>query len=399
MIYKYKAITKNGEVIEGYFEGQNKTDVLNMIKSNNYLPVSVERDIESDAQVKLFSPKVKKKDLAIFCRQFYTMIDAGVGIFKSLEILETQTRNKLLKEALVLIHEDVQKGFSLSGAMKKHAKVFPPILINMVEAGELSGTLDSILERMALHYEKEYKLENKIKSALIYPMALIVVTISVVIFMLVAVLPTFIDMFDGSGVDLPWPTKFLLNINNFINVYWYILVGIIVGLLFFVLIYARTEEGRKGIDKLKISIPGIRITNIKIITARFTRTLSTLMASGIPLIQALETIGRVIDNRIIEDKLKEGIVGIKKGVSLSRTVKDIDIFPPMVDSMIKIGEESGALDDMLYKTADFYDEEVEVSLQRMTTLIEPILLVVMAIIIGFVVVAMALPMFEMTETI
>ncbi len=399
MIFKYKAVTKNGEPIEGFFEANEESDVLSMLKGNNYLPISVERDVGADAQISLFSSKVKKKDLAVFCRQFYTMVDAGIGIVKCFDILEAQAESKALKNALATVYEDVQKGFTISEAMKKHQKVFPPILINMIEAGEVSGNLDTILERMAKHFEQENKLENKIKSALIYPIVLIVVTIAVIIFMLVAVLPTFIGMFDGSGVALPWPTQFILDVSSWLQNYWYIFgSGIIIifgGLLYF----GSRVEGRRFIDGLKIKIPGIRVTNVKIITSRFTRTLSTLLSSGIPLLQALEVVGRVLNNIAVQDKLINSMDGIRQGVSLSRAVRTIEIFPPMVDSMIKVGEESGALDDILSKTADFYDDEVETSLQRMTTLIEPILLVGMAVVIGFIVIAMALPMFDMVNTI
>lgn len=399
MIYKYKAVSQEGQAIEGFYEAREESEVLNMLRGNGYLPISIEKDTEAQSQISLFSPKVKKKDLAIFCRQFYTMINSGIGIVKSFEILESQTRNRTLKKAIGSIYEDVQKGFTISQAMKKHEKVFPGILINMIEAGEVSGTLDTILERMAIHFEKENKLENKIKSAMIYPMALIIISIVVIIFMLVAVLPTFVGMFTDSGVDLPWPTQFILDLSQWLQSYWYILIGL--GLLSVVIFYyyKNTPEGGKTIDNLKIKIPGIRTTNIKIITSRFTRTLSTLMSSGIPLLEALDTVGKVLNNNMVQDRLMEGIEGISKGVSLSKAIKDIGIFPPMVDSMIKVGEESGSLDEILYRTADFYDEEVEMSLQRVTTLIEPILLVLMALVIGFIVVAMAMPMFDMVNTI
>ena len=399
MIFKYKAITKTGEPIEGFFEASQESDVLSMLKGNNYLPISVERDVGADAQISLFASKVKKKDLAVFCRQFYTMVDAGIGIVECFDILENQTRNKTLKKALGAVYEDVQKGFTISEAMKKHTKIFPTILINMIEAGEVSGTLDTILERMANHFEQENKLENKIKSSLIYPISLIVVSVAVVIFMLVAVLPTFVGMFEGSGVALPWPTQFILDLSHWLQKYWYIFISIIVIIVGGFLYFRSTIEGRKFLDGLKIKIPGIRVTNAKIITSRFTRTLSTLMASGIPLLQSLEVVGKVLNNTVVQDRLIDSMDSIRRGAALSRAVKAMEIFPPMVDSMVKIGEESGALDDILAKTADFYDEEVEMSLQRMTTLIEPILLVGMAIVIGFIVVAMAMPMFDMVNTI
>ncbi|WP_312667303.1 type II secretion system F family protein [Tissierella praeacuta] len=399
MIYKYKAVSQNGEVIEGFFEGNEESDVLAMLKGNNYLPVSVEKDISSEKKIDIFSKKIKKKDLAVFCRQFYTMLDAGIGIVKCIDILEKQSENKNLKKALGTLHENVQKGFTLSEGMKKHSTVFPSLLINMVEAGEVSGNLDIIMERMAVHFEKENKLENKIKSALIYPVVLAVVSIAVVIFLLVAVMPTFIGMFESSGQALPKPTQILLNISNWLTEYWYIFIPIVLALIVGFVLFKQTPTGINFVDTLKIKIPVIKDTNVKIITARFARTLSTLMSSGIPLLQSIEIVSRVVGNKIVHDRLEIASEDIRKGISLSRAINEVGIFPPMVDSMIKIGEESGSLDDILYKTADFYDEEVEVALQRMTSLMEPVMLVIMALIIGFIVIAMAMPMFDMVNTI
>lgn len=399
MIYKYKAITNEGKTIEGVFEANSRAEVVSMIKERNHLPVEVDIDAGAEAQINLFNPKVKKKDLAVFCRQFYTMIDAGLGIVKCLDILVMQTENKTLKKALGAVYEDVQKGFSISGAMKKHPKAFPNLLINMIEAGEVSGNLDDILERMAEHFEKENKLENKIKSAMIYPMVLIVVSITVVIFMLVKILPTFVAMFDGSGSELPWATQFVMGLSDWLRDYWYIaggMVGAIVGLFAY---FKSTDEGRKLIDSTKLKIPIVKTTTAKIVTSRFTRTLSTLMASGIPLITSLEVVGRVVNNALVQERLEAGIENVRKGAPLSRAVRDVGIFPPMVDSMINIGEESGSLDDILQKTADFYDAEVEESLARLTTMIEPLLIVGMAVVIGFIVVAMAMPMFDVVNTI
>ena len=399
MIYKYKAISQTGETIEGFFEGEKEDDVLIMLKANRYTPISIEKDIEAEAKVDLFAKQVKKKDLAIFCRQFYTMINAGIGITACLAILEKQSENKTLMKALSMVHEDVQKGFTLSESMRKHKKIFPLLLINMVQAGEVSGNLDTIMERMAVHFEKENKLENKIKSAMIYPMILGVVSLSVVIFLLTAVMPTFIGMFESSGQALPLPTQILMNISQKLTEFWYIfLAGVIITVSGFIF-YKRTPAGQTTLDSIKLKIPIIKDTNVKIITSRFTRTLSTLMSSGIPLLESIEVVGRIVGNKVVENRLEQSIEDIRKGATLSRAVSDVKIFPPMLDSMIKVGEESGALDDILYKTADFYDDEVEVALQRLTTLMEPVMLVVMAVLIGFIVIAMALPMFDMVNTI
>ena len=400
MIYKYKAVSQDtGQIVEGFFEGEEESDVLAMIKGNNYVPIFIEKDIELDGKIDLFSKKVKKKDLAVFCRQFYTMLDAGIGIIKCLEILEKQSENKTLVKSLGGIYEDVQKGFTLSESMRKHKKIFPPLLINMVQAGEVSGNLDTIMERMAVHFEKENKLEQKIKSAMIYPIILSIVSIAVVIFLLVAVMPTFIGMFESSGEVLPVPTQILLNISNWLTEFWYLFLGVVILSITGFMLYKETPSGKTTLDNIKLKIPVVKDTNVKIITSRFTRTLSTLMSSGIPLLESIEVVGRVVGNKVVENKLEKSIEDIRKGVTLSRAVNEMKLFPPMVDSMIKVGEESGALDDILYKTADFYDDEVEVALQRMTTLMEPMMLVIMAIIIGFIVIAMTMPMFDMVNTI
>jgi type IV pilus assembly protein PilC len=399
MKYKYKAMTKSGQAVEGIFDANSEAEVVAMIKGNNYMPVKVERDVGSEAQLELFASKVKKKDLAIFCRQFFTMIDSGLGIVKCLDILELQTENKTLKKAVGTVQEDVQKGLTLSEGMEKHPRIFPSILISMVEAGEVSGNLDAILERMAVHFEKENKIENKVKSAMIYPAALMFVSIAVVIFMLTFVMPTFTGMFTSSGTELPGPTKALLAISDSLRNYWYLYFGGIALLSFGAGAYLRTDEGRKNFDMLKLRFPVVKGTTAKVVTSRFTRTLSTLMDSGIPLIKSMEVVSRVVNNKVIEVRLLDSIEQVRKGVPLSKSVKDVGVFPPMVDSMIKIGEESGSLDEILLKTADFYDEEVEVALTKLTSLLEPIMIVGMALVIGFIVIAMYLPMFDMMQTI
>ena len=396
--YKYKAVSESGQTIEGYYEAQSEAEVISMLKNNNYFPISVEEEIGTDISRDLFVKKITKKDMAVFCRQFYTMLNAGIGVVQCLDILEKQTENRTLRKSIGIVFEDVQKGMTLSEAMRRHEKVFPTLLINMVEAGEVSGNLDVIMERMAIHFEKEFNIENKVKNALIYPITLSIVAIAVVAFLLTSVMPTFISMFESSDSLLPGPTRALLAFSNWLTHYWYLFIGIIIILIFGIMAIGKSEEGRRFFDNLKIKIPGIKNMNIKIITSRFTRTLSTLLSSGIPLLQALDVVSRVVGNNVVEDQIQLAQEDIRKGVPMSRTVRDMKIFPPMVDSMISIGEESGALDDILYKTADFYDEEVEASMEKMTTLLEPILIVFMAVVIGFIVIAMVMPMFDMINT-
>ncbi|MFA9423631.1 MAG: type II secretion system F family protein [Sedimentibacter sp.] len=399
MRYKYKSISSNGRESEGLYVGDNESGLISMLREKKELVVSIERDIQSEAQIEIFKKKVKKKDLALFCRQFYTMISAGLGIVPCLEILVSQTQNKTFKNAIADTYEDVQKGLTLSESMKLHTAVFPTILISMVEAGEVSGNIDTIMLRMAEHFEKENKLENKVKSALVYPAVLAVVMVCVVVFMLVFILPVFVGMFEGSDVALPGPTQFLINLSESIQTYWYIYAGVVAAIVLGLSAYKKTEEGIEFFDTLKLRLPVVKGTTTMIVTSRFTRTLSTLLSSGIPLLQAMEVVTRVVGNSVIEKRLLIGIGNIRKGVSLSKTVKDVGIFPQMVESMIRIGEESGSLDDMLYKTADFYDEEVETSLQKLTSMLEPIMIVVMGAVIGFIAIAMYMPMFDMMKTV
>lgn len=399
MKYKYVAVTDTGFKVTGSVEANSEADVVNMLRGNQYFPISVERDISAEAGIELFAPKVTKKDLAVFCKQFHTMLDAGLSIVRCLDVLAAQTENKTLKKAISLVADNVQKGMTLSEAMALQPKVFPKILVNMVEAGEVSGDLDAILEKMAVHFEKENKIESKVKSSTVYPIALLVVTICVVVFMIVFVLPTFISMFEGSGTELPGATQLLINLSNSMRSKWYVYLGVVAAVVLGVKAFTSSERGRRTFDFIKLKLPVISTTTVKVVTSRFTRTLSTLISSGIPLLRSMEVVSKVVDNSVVEQRIKDSIEDIRRGIPLSRAVKEVGLFPPMVDSMIRIGEESGALDDILLKTADFYDEEVEVALTRMTTLIEPIMIVFMALIIGFIVIAMYMPMFEVITTI
>ncbi|NLJ78141.1 MAG: type II secretion system F family protein, partial [Tissierellia bacterium] len=332
------------------------------------------------------------------CRQFYTMLNAGIGVINCLQILETQTENRTFKDTISSVYEDVQKGMTLSESMNRYDKVFPALLTNMVEVGETSGTLDIIMERMAVHYEKENKIENKVKSAFIYPAVLGAVSIAVVIFLLIVVMPSFIGMFGSSDAVLPMPTMILLAMSNWLKDYWYLFIGIIFGIIIAIKIFGTTPNGRMLYDSIKLRIPIFDRMNINIITSRFTRTMSTLLSSGISLLRAMDVVSKILGNEVVSKRLDTAKEDIRKGIPMSRAIEAMAIFPPMVSSMISIGEESGAIDDILNKTADFYDEEVDTSIQRMTTLLEPMLIVVMAIMIGFIVISIAIPMFDMVST-
>jgi len=399
MQFKYRAVTENGQIVEGLQDAKDEKELVSMLKGSSYMPISVEQTANSGGSTVITFEKIKKKDMAVFCRQFHTMLNAGVSVVKSLDILERQTENKLLKKAINSVYENVQKGMTLSEALKENPKVFPSILINMVEAGEVSGSLDTIMERMSVHFEKEFKIENKIKGAMIYPIVLACIATAVVVFMMVAVMPTFVGMFESSGVELPAPTRALLAISHSIRYQWYMYILIALGLFFGIRYFGKSEYGGMLFDTWKLRLPIIRNTNIKVATSKFNRTLSTILSSGIPLIQGIDLVSKVLDNRHIEKKLEDAKEKVRKGVPLSITIREARIFPPMVDAMIKIGEESGDLDGILNKTADFYDEEVDVAITKMTEMMQPLMIVVMALIVGFIVISIALPMFDMVTLV
>ena len=398
MVFKYKVATENGEVIEGIYEADSAEVVSEMLKSKNYYVISLQKTRSIKLET-AFKPKVKTKDIAVFCRQFHAMLKAGINLVTCLDIMRTQLTNKTLKEADGDMYEDIQKGLNLSAAMMKHSDVFPSLLISMIEAGEVSGNLDEMMERMAEFYEKESSLERKIKGAMVYPIILMVVTVVVVIFLITNVMPTFITVFEDSDTPLPAPTQLLLKLSDSLTSYWYIYIAVIVLLILFIRSWGKTDKGRIFIDNLKLKIPVFGPTNVQIITSRFTRTFATLLSSGISLVQAFDAVIRIVGNKVVEERLVEAKDKVVKGTPLSLAIKATGIFPPMLDSMLRVGEESGALDDALQRTADYYDDEVDYAVEKMTTAFEPILIVFMGVVVGFVVIAMMIPMFEMISTV
>lgn len=395
--YIYKARDIDGNLITGTLELDTLSSCVDSLKQKNYYILDVKEKVEKKDIFESInsSRKVKVKDIAVFCRQFSVLINAGIPIVTSLATMAEQVENKKLKKALSDVYEDVQKGKSLSESMRKHPDVFPMLLFNMIEAGEVSGTLDNVLNEMADHFEKENNLNQKIKSALAYPMIVSIVAILVVIFLVTNVLPTFVSMFKNAGAQLPLPTLILLGLSDSISHFWYVYLGDILLLAFMITKVLKTEKGREFYDALILKIPIFGPLNIKIITSRFTRTLATLISSGIPLIEALSVVERVVGNSIVANGLKRAEEDIKRGNSLAEPLKKMNIFPPMVIQMINVGEDSGSLDSILKKTADFYDSEVDTAVSQMTTLIEPLIIVLLASVVGFIVVSIVMPMFQM----
>ena len=397
--YIYKAISNEGKRIEGIFEATDKAAVIRMLNDKESFPVSVKEKIAKDVtEIKLYS-RVKTKDIAIFCRQFYSMLNAGVPIVNCLNILRQQTEKKKLKLVLAEIYEGVNKGETFSDTLKEHPRIFPELLIYMVEAGEVSGNLDIVMERMANHFEKEYKINNKIKSATFYPIILAFIATLVVIFLLTFVMPTFVGMFQTAGVLLPLPTRILIATSDALQSYWYVFLAVLTVVVYIFKVYIRTESGRYNIDSIKLKIPIVKGLVQKVATTRFSRTLSTLVASGIPLLKALETVSGVVGNRVYSVAIMNIRSEVRDGVELATPIIRDKLFPPMLGNMIRIGEESGTLDDVLERTAIFYDEEVDVAIGQLTTILEPLMIVVMAVVIGAIVIAMILPMFDMMQLV
>lgn len=393
-MFKYRAMNSDGEKIEGNYKADSKNEVLDFISGNGYYPLLVE-EVNESADIKLkFNKKVRIKDLSIFCRQFYTMLNAGVPILTCIDILVNQVQNLKLRDATKEIQEEVEKGGILSEAMKTHSDVFPNLLINLVASGEASGNLDEIMLRMATYYEKENKINNKVKSAMIYPIILSIVAVGALIFILTFIMPTFTGIFDQTGTILPWSTKFLLGFSDLIKKSWLMLIIVIVLCTVIINIFLKTENGIYISHKLKLKLPILKKLNEMIIVSRFTRTLSTLIESGLQLVDSLEIVSKVCGNKIAEEALIEIKDKVMKGESLYSSMEESKVFPPMLYSMVKIGEETGNLDDILNKTADFYDEELDSTIQAAVAMIEPILIVVMGLAVGFIIISIMLPMFD-----
>ncbi len=398
-----KVIGKDGKLIEKEIEAESRTEVVSLIMQVGEKPVQIkpagqEKTKKSFTSIELTAKKVKAKDLSLFCRQMHTMLHAGMPLIKALGVMSEQLEHPTLKKACAEMMNGVQKGSMFSDVMKKQKKVFPTLLISMVESGEMTGSQDDVLAKMAIHYKKEDAIEKKISGAMVYPKILIFLVIAVVVIMLTKIFPTFLGLFERSSVELPWPTRFVIGLSNSLVSKWYIYLGVVVGVVVLFNIMLKSKQGRRAWDKFLLKVPVVKGQISKIATSRFTRTLSTLLTSGLPLIASLEMAGKVTGNTVVEDGINEITEDIKKGSKLSVLISRIKVFPPMLVSMMAIGEESGSLEGMLERTSDFYDDELESSLTKMVGLLEPVMIIVMGVIIGFIVIAMMWPMMSMFQT-
>ncbi|HAT4315475.1 TPA: type II secretion system F family protein [Clostridium perfringens] len=397
--FKYKAINSEGQRIEGSQSADSENQVREMLLSNQYYPLSIEKENSKSKSSFSFNRKVKLKDIAVFCRQFYVMLDSGLSIGKALNILIEQGEKPKIREALIGVNGDLKRGETLANSMRKRKDVFPNLLTSMIDAGERSGNLDIILKRMAEYYEKETKIRGKIKSAMIYPIVLGVVAIIAITFILTFVMPTFVQMFEENNVDLPTSTKMVLGTSKMLGKYGIIIFLILVTTIILLGKYLKSEEGQYKLSVINLKIPVIKKLTQKIIVSRFTRTMGIVSSSGMSLVTSLEIVASVVGNKIAEKELLKVKEKVLKGEGLGDSIMKIKIFPPMLASMVKIGEEAGSLDSILDKTADFYDDELEREIQTATALIEPAMIVLMGVIIGFLLISILTPMFKMYNSI
>ena len=395
-VYVWVAETKRGRKLKGEIDAANETIALNQLKKRNFKVRRLKpKPKDLLAGISFLKPKVTNKDIVIFTRQFSTMIDAGLPLVQGLTILAEQSENPTFKSILKEITKDVEGGSTLAEAMKKHPKVFDDLFVNLVAAGEVGGILDTILRRLSTFIEKAEKLKSQVKGALTYPAVVVGIAIIVIAVILVFVIPVFEDMFKSFGSALPAPTQLVVDMSRFLkgNIHWVILAfgGLIYGLKR----YRRTASGKKQIDTLLLKLPVFGELLKKTAVARFTRTLGTMIGSGVPILDALEIVARTAGNVVIEEIIYEVRSSIAEGQTIAEPLSENDVFPGMVIQMISVGEATGALDTMLEKIADFYDDEVDAAVAALTSMLEPLLMLFLGGAIGGLVIAMYLPIFGM----
>ena len=401
--FAYVGRTRSGAVKKGELSAKTRDEAVYQLRKQSVVVTSVEEKKRGAGGFKLsFGSGLTDKDLVVFTRQFGTMINAGLPLVQCLEILSTQSENKVLRETVGEVKIQVEAGSTFSDALRRHPKVFDDLYVNLVHAGEVGGLLDTILTRLAKYIEKAMKLKGQIKSAMIYPAAILGVAVVVIAVLMIWVIPIFAKMFNelsGGKMGLPGPTQLVIDISNMFTSYWYVMLGSIVGGVVGLKKYYATTKGRMAIDKLLLKAPVFGDLIRKASVAKFTRTLGTLLASGVPLLDGMTICAKTAGNKVIEETLINARVSISGGKTIADPLAASGVFPKMVTHMIAVGESTGALDAMLGKIADFYEDEVDQAVASLTSLLEPIMMVFLGIVIGFIVIAMYLPIFKMSDAI
>lgn len=401
--FAYVGRNRQGAVKKGELTAKTRDEAVDQLRKQQVVVTSLEEKSGKGGKLNFsIGSGLTDKDLVVFTRQFGTMINAGLPLIQCLDILSTQSENKVLRETVGDVKNSVEAGSTFSDALKKHPKVFDDLYVNMIHAGEVGGLLDTILTRLAKHIEKAMKLKGQIKSAMVYPSAIVGVAVIVISVLMVWVIPIFAKMFaemSGGKIGLPGPTQLVIDISNFFQSYWYFMGGALIGTIYAIKRYYGTVNGRVVIDRLLLKVPVVGDLIRKASVAKFTRTLGTLITSGVPLLEGLSICAKTSGNKVIEEALMNARVSISGGKTISEPLAKGNVFPKMVTHMIAVGESTGALDAMLGKIADFYEDEVDQAVAALTSLLEPIMMVVLGTIIGFIVIAMYLPIFTMAQAI
>jgi len=400
--FKWEARTKSGGTQSGVIEAKDAAIVEAQLKKSGYTNISINEEAAAFS-IKLpkfgGGGKVDTKDLVVFTRQFATMIDSGLPLVQCLEILSSQQENKTFKEVLVKVKESVESGSTFADALSKHPKVFDDLFVNLVAAGEIGGILDTILQRLAAYIEKAMKLKKQIKGAMVYPTTIVSIAFIVVGVILIFVIPTFAKMFADFGGELPGPTKFVIALSNFLLKYILVILASLYAIFWGIKRYYKTPKGRKNIDAIALKAPVFGPLIRKVAVAKFTRTLGTMISSGVPIMDGLDIVAKTAGNKIVEEAIYAVRTAISEGKTMAEPLSACGVFPPMVVQMISVGEATGAMDTMLNKIADFYDDEVDDAVSAMTAMMEPLLMVFLGTTVGGLVVAMYLPIFKLAGAV
>ncbi|MDW8052174.1 MAG: type II secretion system F family protein [Armatimonadota bacterium] len=400
-LFSYEAVDSKGRTLKGTVEADTEQLVLSKLHEQGLHVVRIEPQRERIQLLSRFrrAQKPKLQALVFFTRQFATMIDAGIPILRCLDILYTQTKDPALKQAIDGVRKDVKAGMALNEAMEKHPRVFSELFVSMVRAAEVAGILDQILDRLATFLEKDLEVRQKLKSAMMYPVMVLVFSLLMLVAIFVFVLPKFKEIFASMNVEMPAMTQMLFRISDFIIGYWWAMVGFVVGMALVLRAYIRQPKGRYQYDYLKLKLPIFGDLVLKLAVARFARTLGVLIASGVPLMRTLEIVGQTSGNRVLAAAIEGTRQSIREGQPLSAPFAATGLFPPMVIHMMDIGEESGRLSEMMVKIADFYEQEVDATIKGLTSMIEPLLIVILGGIVGFIAISIMMPMFKLVSAI
>lgn len=400
--FSWEGKTRTGQVQKGEMEAPNEAAVTATLRRQGITPSNIKargKGLDMELKIPGFEPKISTKDLVVFTRQFSTMIDAGLPLVQCLDILSRQQDNSTFKKILLQVKEDVESGSTFAEALKKHPKAFDELYVNLVAAGEVGGILDTILNRLAAYIEKALKLKKQVKSAMTYPTTIIGIAVVVIAVILIFVIPAFEKMFADFGGALPGPTQVVINLSNFIQDYILVIIAAIVIFIWgFKRIY-KTQAGRKKIDDWALKLPIMGILIRKVAVAKFTRTLGTMMSSGVPILDGLDIVAKTAGNKTVENAIYKVRQSISEGKTIAEPLEKSGVFPPMVCQMIAVGEQSGAVDTMLNKIADFYDDEVDDAVANLTAMMEPLLMLFLGTTVGGLVIAMYLPIFKLAGTV